>query len=118
MRLVRPGFPASLPYATSPTHSSDRSESTEPACSRVALACEVIPVNQSFRVNHAMRSHWLKTEMADAPDLVRAALNDQIIRARTWGVTLFGEAKREAPAQTELRPLNRLSATMENLPAS
>jgi hypothetical protein len=31
------------------------------------------PLNQPFRVNHDTRNHLLKAEMADAPDLVRAA---------------------------------------------
>src|SRR4029077_17807738 len=37
-------------------------------------------------------------------DLVRAALNDQSIRARILGVTLLGEAMREAPVRAEPHP--------------
>jgi hypothetical protein len=44
-----------------------------------------------------------KTENARR-HLVRVAWNDQIVERDFLGVTLSGEAKRDAPAQAELRP--------------
>jgi hypothetical protein len=48
--------------------------------------------------------HRQKMRDAEIRHLIRVARIDQIIRARIGGVTLSGEAKREAPVRTEPHP--------------